>query len=349
MEITVLELAVLVGGQLAFGADGSAVIRGVASLAEAGDGDVTFLAHPRYRALLTTCAATVALVPTDFAHPVPPACIYCEHPGKAFAKVLELFAPPPVELPTGIHPTAIIGKGVQLGECVSIQAHAVIEAGAVIGAGTTIGAHGYVGQNVCIGSDCVLSPRVTIMHRCTVGDRVIIHSGAVIGADGFGFEFRDGRHVKVPQTGIVEIHDDVEIGANTCIDRARFGRTVIGEGTKLDNLVQVGHNVQIGKHCILCGQVAIAGSVRVGNYVTLAGQSGTTGHITIGDKVTVGGGSGVTKSLCANEIVMGFPAIPAREWKEQIVYLRQLGALKKQVKAIEQHLASQGKVLPPET
>lgn len=349
MEITVSELAVLVGGQLAFGADGSAIVRSVASLAEAGAGDVTFLAHPRYRMLLNTCAATVALVPSDFSRSVPPVCILCEHPGKAFAKVLEFFAPPPIELPQGIHPSAVIGKDVKLGADVNIQANAVIEDRAVIGDRTTIGAHGYVGQDVRIGADCLLHPRVTIMHRCTVGNRALIHSGAVIGADGFGFEFRDGRHIKVPQTGIVEIHDDVEIGANTCIDRARFGRTVIGEGSKLDNLVQVGHNVVIGKHCMLCGQVGIAGSVRIGNYVTLAGQSGTTGHISIGDKVTVGGGSGVTKSLDSSEIVIGFPAIPAREWKEQMVLLRQLGTIKKRITLIEQNLRPPKKSLPSET
>ncbi len=349
MEITVSELAAFVGGQLASGAEGSALIRGVASLAEASAGDVTFLAHPRYRPLLSTCAATVALVPADFSHKVPPACIYCEHPGKAFAKVLDFFAPPPIELASGIHPSAVVGKGVQLGEGVSIHAGAVIEDRVVIGDRTMICAQAFIGQDVRIGADCVLQPRVTVMHRCIVGNRVLIHSGAVIGADGFGFETRDGRHVKVPQTGIVEIHDDVEIGANTCIDRARFGRTVIGEGTKMDNLVQVGHNVQIGKHCLLCGLVGIAGSVRIGNYVTLAGQSGTTGHITIGDRVTVAGGSGVTKSLEPNEIVIGFPAAPAREWKEQMVLIRQIGRFKERIAHLEHLVSEFGKNLPPET
>ena len=336
--MNVSELATLVGGQLASGADGSVIVRGVASLAEAGPGDVTFLGHPRYRPLLTACSASVALVPATFTHPVSPICIYCENPGQAFAKVLAHFAPPPIVLPEGIHPTAIIGKDVTLGADVRIQPYAVIENGATIGDRTIVGAHGYIGQEARIGADCLLHPRVTVMHRCTVGNRAVIHSGAVIGADGFGFEFKDGRHVKVPQTGIVEIHDDVEIGANTCIDRARFGRTVVGEGCKLDNLVQVGHNVQVGKHCLLCGQVAIAGSVRIGNYVTFAGQSGATGHISIGDQVTVGGGSGVTKSLPPKELVIGLPAIPAAEWKEQVVHIRQIGKLKQRISIIEQTL-----------
>jgi UDP-3-O-[3-hydroxymyristoyl] glucosamine N-acyltransferase len=347
--MTVSELAALVGGQLASGADGSAIVRGVASLAEAGPGDVTFLAHPRYRLLLNTCAATVALVPASFAHAVPPLCIYCEHPGKAFAKVLEAFAPAPIVLASGIHPTAIIGKDVVLGENVAIHAYAVIEDRATIGARTTIGAHCFIGQDARIGHDSLLHPRVTLMHRCSIGNRALVHSGCVIGADGFGFEFRDGKHIKVPQTGTTEIHDDVEIGANSCIDRARFGRTVIGDGTKIDNLVQIGHNVVVGKHCMLCGQVGIAGSVRIGNYVTLAGQSGTNGHITIGDQVTVGGGSGVTKSLSPGEIVIGFPAVPAKEWKEQMVYLRQLGSMKKRINVIEQLLSTREKSFPPET
>ena len=346
--MTVSELAALVGGQLASGADGSIRIHRVASLAEAGPGDVTFLAHPRYRPLLMTCAASVALVPANFAHAVPTACIYCENPATAFAKVLEKFAPPEIILPQGIHPTAVIGKDVRLGEGVSIQPYAIIEDRATIGDRTTIGAHCYIGQEASVGADSLLHPRVTLMHRCTVGNRAVIHSGAVIGADGFGFETREGRHMKVPQTGIVEIHDDVEIGANTCIDRARFGRTVIGEGSKLDNLVQVGHNVQVGKHCFLCGHVGIAGSVRIGNYVTLAGQSGTAGHLTIGDKVVVGASGGVTKSLSSNGIYLGFPALPAAEWKEQTVHIRQIGKLKERIARLEQILSADSKNSIPE-
>jgi UDP-3-O-[3-hydroxymyristoyl] glucosamine N-acyltransferase len=345
--MTVSELAVLVGGQLASGADGSAVVRGVASLAEAAAGDATFLAHPRYLPLLQTSGASVAIVPAKFAHDVPPVLIYCENPAKAFAKVLEKFAPPEITLPSGIHPTAVIGKNVTLGEGVSIQPYAVIEDGAVIGDRSVIGAHNYIGQEVLVGEDCHFHARVTIMHRCKLGKRVLIHSGAVIGADGFGFEFQNGRHVKVPQTGIVEIHDDVEIGANSCVDRARFGRTVVGEGTKIDNLVQIGHNVQVGKHCMLCGQVGIAGSVRIGNYVTFAGQAGTTGHITIGDQVVVGGGSGVTKSLDPKEVVIGLPAIPAKDWKEQIVHVRHLGQIKKRLAVVEKMLAAHGESTQP--
>jgi UDP-3-O-[3-hydroxymyristoyl] glucosamine N-acyltransferase len=347
--MTVSALAALTGGQLASGADGSAIIRGVASLAEAAAGDVTFLATPQYRALLDTCAATVALVPQDYSYAAPPILIRCEHPAKAFAKVLELFAPPPVELSRGIHPTAVIGRDVTLGADVSIQAYAVIEDRAVIGERTVIGAHCYIGQDVRIGADGILQPRVTIMHRCKVGDRAVFHSGVVIGADGFGFEFKDGRHVKVPQTGIVEIGNDVEIGANTCVDRARFGRTTIGDGSKLDNLVQIGHNVKVGNNNLICALTGIAGSVRVGNYVTIAGQVGINGHITIGDKSMVGGCSGVVKSLEANGIYMGFPAVPAKEWKEQVVYMRQIGPIKKRLDLIEKILRDSEKNPPSAT
>ncbi len=347
--MTLSELAALTGGRLASGVDGSTVVRGVASLAEAAEGDITFLGSPQYRALLTTCNATVALVPADFAHVVPPFLIRCDNPAKAFAKVLEAFAPAPVELPRGIHPTAIIGRDVTLGSNVNIQAYAVIEDRAVIGNGTTIGAHAYIGQDVQIGDDCLFHPRVTIMHRCTVGHRAIFHSGVVIGADGFGFEFQGGRHVKVPQNGIVVIGNDVEIGANTCVDRARFGRTTIGDGSKLDNMVQIGHNVILGNHNILCAQVGIAGSVRLGSYVTIAGQVGINGHITIGDKSMIGGCSGVVKSVPPNAIYVGFPAVPAQEWKEQVVYMRQIGPIKKRLDIVEQLLRDSGKNPPSQT
>jgi UDP-3-O-[3-hydroxymyristoyl] glucosamine N-acyltransferase len=347
--MNISELAALTGGRLASGIDGSKVVRGVASLAEAAEGDITFLGSPQYRPLLTTCTATVALVPEDFAHVVPPILIRCEHPAMAFAKVLEAFAPPPIELPRGIHPTAIIGKDVILGANVNIQAYSVIEDRAVIGERTTIGAHAYIGQDVQVGDDCFFHPRVTIMHRCTVGHRAIFHSGVVIGADGFGFEFRDGKHVKVPQNGIVEVGNDVEMGANTCVDRARFGRTAIGDGSKLDNLVQIGHNVRLGNHDIICAQVGIAGSVRLGSYVTIAGKVGINGHITIGDKAMVGGFSGVVKSLAPNGIYIGFPAVPAQEWKEQLVYMRQIGPIKKRLEVVERFLRDSGKNPPPQT
>ena len=310
MTITVQELAALVGGQFAFPADGSKAVRGGAAIAEAGEGDLTFFGNAKYLAALKTCRATAALVPLDFSEEIPPVAIRVENPSLAFAKLLEKFAPVPVKFAPGIHPSAVIGSGVNIGEGASIQPFVVIEDVASVGAGTVVGAHGYIGHGASVGAACLLHPRVTIGARCIVGSRVVLHSGVVIGSDGFGYEFSGGKHVKIPQTGIVQIDDDVEIGANTTIDRARFGRTWIGEGTKIDNLVQIAHNVVIGKNCIVVSQTGISGSSRLGNYVTLAGQVGVVGHIEIGDQATVAAQSGVSKSIAAKEVVFGSPAIP---------------------------------------
>jgi UDP-3-O-[3-hydroxymyristoyl] glucosamine N-acyltransferase len=186
-----------------------------------------------------------------------------------------------------------------------------------------------------VGAACFFHARVTLGARCVVGDRVIVQSGAIIGSDGFGYHFTDGRHVKIPQTGIVQIDDDVEIGANTTIDRARFGRTWVRRGTKIDNLVQVAHNVVVGQHCVLVAQVGISGSTRLGNYVTLAGQVGVVGHIAIGDRATVGAQGGVSKDIPAGAVYQGSPAIPAQEWREQVAQLRRMDKLVARVKRLE--------------
>ncbi len=346
--MTVSELAALVGGQLASGADGSAKISGAAALAEALPGEVTFFGNPKYLLKLRASRATVALVPLAFAEEVPAACIRCENPTLAFSKVIEKFAPPPVHFAPGVHPTAVVAPGVRLGAGVSIQPHAVIEAGASIGDGTVVGAHSYIGHEAQIGGGCLIHPHVMIGFRCKIGSRVILHSGAVLGGDGFGFELQDGRHVKIPQIGIVQVDDDVEIGANSTVDRARFGRTWIGEGTKIDNLVQIGHNVVIGKHCILCAFVGVSGSTKIGDYVTLAGQVGTVGHVEIGDGVIVGAQAGVSKTLAVKQIYMGSPAVPAREWKEQVAQIHSLHKLRTRVARLEQLLGELEKSIQPE-
>ena len=200
----------------------------------------------------------------------------------------------------------------------------MIESGCVI-------AHG-----VRLGANCRIYPNVTVRERCILGDRVIVQPGAVIGSCGFGYEFQEGRHQKIPQTGIVEIEDDVEIGANTTIDRARFGRTVIGQGSKIDNLVQIAHNVQVGSHTIICAQVGVAGSTRIGSYVTLAGQVGLAGHLEIGDKAIIGAQSGLSKNVPSGSMVIGAPAKPMKEWKQTNFYISQLHKLFERVKELEQ-------------
>lgn len=333
----------MVGGQFASHADGEKVIHGVAAISEAGEGDVTFFGNAKYLAALKKSQATAALVPMDFSEAIPSVAIRVANPSLAFAQLIERFKPAPVRFSPGVHPTAVIGRDVVLGSEVSIQPYVVIEDGAKIGDRTVVGAHGYVGHGAVVGDDCHFHARVTIGARCVVGQRVIIHSGAVLGSDGFGFEFVQGRHVKIPQIGIVQVDNEVEIGANCTIDRARFGRTWIQEGVKIDNLVQVAHNVVIGKHCILVAQVGVSGSTKLGNYVTLAGQVGVVGHIEIGDQAIVGAQSGVSKSLAAKGTYMGSPAVPAKEWREQVSQIHRLERLVARLRKIEQLLGSQEK------
>jgi len=343
VDFTVQELAALVGGQLDSHADPNVLIYGCAAVGEAEKGQITFFGNAKYLPQLKASRASAALVPADFAEQISALPIRVANPSLAFAQLLERFTPLPIRFAPGIHPTAIVGQGVTLGENVSLQPYVVVEEGASIGAETVIGAHGYVGHEARIGRDCKLAPRVTVGARCEIGDRVIVHSGAVLGSDGFGFEFVDGRHVKIPQIGVVQIDDDVEIGANTTVDRARFGRTWIQEGTKVDNLVQIAHNVIIGKHCIVVSQAGISGSTRMGNYVTLAGQVGIVGHIEIGDQAIIAAKSGVSKSVAAKEVLFGYPAGPIKERKAELACVARLPKLYARVKKLEQVLDSQGK------
>lgn len=348
-QFTVQELAALVGGQFVSEAEGSKMIVGAAATADAGEGHITFFGNARYLAQLKASRATAALVPLDFDAAISAVAIRVENPSLAFAQLLEKFAPEPIRFAPGVHPTAILGCGVAVGENVSIQPYVVIEDGARIGANCVLGAHTYIGHEAVLGADCQLAPRVTVGARSVLGSRIIIHSGTVLGSDGFGFEFSGGRHVKIPQTGIVQIDDDVEIGANVTIDRARFGRTWIQEGTKIDNLVQIAHNVVIGKHCLIVSQAGISGSTRLGNYVTLAGQVGVVGHIEIGDETIVAAQSGVSKSLGPKQVVFGYPAMPLRESKEQLARIGRLPKLYERVKKLEQIVGSLPNSSPAES
>jgi UDP-3-O-[3-hydroxymyristoyl] glucosamine N-acyltransferase len=335
--MTLREVATMVSGWVA-PENESVEIQGVASLAESGPGDITFYGDPRYLRALRKAQATAVLVPHGSSEQVKPVQIWVDNPSAAFGRIVEHFAPAALSFPAGIHPSAVVDAGASIDRTACVLAGAVIERGVRIGRGSVIGAHVFLGHDAVVGDDCLLHPHATIRERCRIGNRVTIHSGGVIGADGFGYEFKDGRHLKIPQTGIVQIDDDVEIGANTTIDRARFGRTWIKTGAKIDNLVQIAHNVCIGEHAIICAQAGISGSSRIGNHATIAGQVGIVGHIEIGERAIVAAQSGVSKNVPAESIVCGSPPYPLREWKEQVARVSRLGKLIERVKRLEDRI-----------
>lgn len=341
--ITVTELAHLVGGEILRG-DAEMPLIGLNSLSDSVRGDVSFLGNPRYAKALKETLASAALVPQGFVPssenvPAEIALISVVNPTLAFSRVIEFFCPVKREREMGVHPTAVIAKGVKwVPELVSIGAHVVIEEGSEIGDGTVILPGVYVGADVKIGRDCVLHANSTIKERCIIGDRVVIHSGAVIGTDGFGYELINGRHQKIDQVGIVEIENDVEIGSCATIDRARFGSTLIGEGTKIDNLVQIGHNVRTGKHCILVSQTGISGSTKLGNYVVMGGQVGVAGHLRIGDRVSFMAKSGVTKDQHVPGVYTGFPARPIMEGRKMLAAPAKVPELIERVRQLEKKI-----------
>jgi len=338
---TLKELAEYLGGTVR--GDETCRVNGLAPLEAAGSDKITFLANPKYAAKVAdTGAGAVLMAPgsESFGRNV----IEVANPYLAFAKLLTLFYVQP-ERPRGVMPEACIGIGVSLGEDISIYPGAIVGDNVSLGDRCVIHPGAIIYDGVTIGDDTTIHANAVIRERCRVGSRCVIQPGAVIGSDGFGYAPDGSSYYPIPQIGIVVLEDDVEIGANTCIDRAALEATLIRRGTKLDNLVQVAHNCQIGEDCMIVSQVGISGSTRVGNHVTLAGQVGVAGHLTIGDNVIVGAQSGVPGSLAADAVYSGTPALPHKNWLKSMAVVANLPDLRKTVAALEKRIAGLEAVL----
>jgi UDP-3-O-[3-hydroxymyristoyl] glucosamine N-acyltransferase len=336
MGWTVAELAAKVGGVVE--GDGAATLVSLAGLREAQSGDLSFLSNPRYAGQMGRTQATAVLVNGAWSGQCAATLIRVDSADRAFAEAARLLSPSPVEPPAGIHPTAVIADGVEMAPGVSVGPHCVLEPGVKIGAGTALWALCFVGRDSVIGAGCRFYPLVSLREHTRIGDRVIIHNGAVIGSDGFGYVLEGEAWRKIPQVGRVEIGNDVEIGANVTIDRARFGRTVIGAGAKLDNLVQIAHNVRVGEHVAMAAQVGVAGSTVIGRGVRMGGQSGVAGHLVVGDRANVAGQAGVTKDVPPGMAVSGYPAAPHDEARRLHAMVARLPQLREHVAAIEERL-----------
>jgi UDP-3-O-[3-hydroxymyristoyl] glucosamine N-acyltransferase len=317
------------------------IVRGIAALKAARPGELSFLGNPKYKPEVTASAASIVLLPLDYVGEPKPnqMFLFLEKPSIGLAllcaRLEQLLWPKPAP---GIHPSAIIAPDAQIAPSASIGPLCIVESGVVIGERTQLQAQVFIGRKARIGSDCWLKVGVKISTECFLGNRVLIHPGAVVGADGFGYEFVSGRHEKIPQVGRVVIHNDVEIGANATLDRARFSETVIGEGTKIDNLVQIGHNVIVGKHCLICAQVGTSGSCKIEDYVVLGGQAGIAGHLTIGRGCRVDGQTGVNSDLEPGSSVKGSPCLPYALEQRVNVLRKRLPDLFKRVDALEERL-----------
>lgn len=337
-SVSAKQLAELVGGKLL--GDETKMVSGVSSLKDATPDQVSFVGNKKYQSQLETTKALVVLVCEDLEdEPLNGRTfIVCESVDLAFSKVIMVFAPEAPKYPAGVHPSAVIASSAVIGANVHVGPCAVIAEQVTIGDNTVIGAGSFVGQESKIGANCFISPNVTIMHRCYIGNRVILHPGVVVGGDGFGFVPGPRGIIKIPQIGVVQIDDDVEIGANTTLDRARFGKTWIKQGVKIDNQVMIAHNVVVGEWSILVAQCGIAGSAELGRGVTLAAKSGVNGHITLGDGVQVAGTSGVVKSLPAGAIALGTPAESQREFMTRWTLPKKVEKLTKKIEELENEL-----------
>ena len=339
LKLTVAEAAKITGTQDVSKPD--TAITALCSLEEAHEGGLCYLTSLEKADLLKDLKASALIVPESAKGqdiPFNGALLYAKNPEWAFILLMKYADAQKQKHTSGIHPTAVISGSAKLGANVSVGAYTVIEDGAQIGDNTVIFPQCYIGKNVSVGKNCYIYPQVVIREECVLKDYVILQAGAKIGSDGFGVTFYDGRHQKIPQIGNVVLGNDVEVQSNTCIDRAKISSTVIGDNTKIDNLVQIGHNVHVGMSSIMCAQVGVAGTTEIGNGVILAGQVGLAGHMSIGDRAQVGAQSGVMSSIPAGQTYFGYPAMPQREAFKLQAILRKLPEMHKEFRTFKKQL-----------
>ena len=313
-------------------------ISGVASLEDATPTQLSFLGNSKYAAQVKASMAGIILVPQDYHIEDEKCYIVCKDTSAAFSQIIDAFAPEPIKYAPGIHPSAYVADDAEIGAGCHIAPNAVIESGAKIGKNSVICGGAFIGHEAVLGENCLIQANVSIRERCVIGNNCIIHSGTAIGSDGFGFIPGANGHTKIPQVGIVELADDVEVGSCVCIDRARFGKTKIGQGTKIDNLVQIAHNAEIGKHCFIVAQAGIAGSTKLGNFVVMAAQTGVGGHLSIGDGVTITALAGVIKDIPAGQQVYGFPAVSKREFVRQSLRIKKIERFEKELAELKNQI-----------
>jgi UDP-3-O-[3-hydroxymyristoyl] glucosamine N-acyltransferase len=334
MPTKVKDIAKFVNGELI--GSGEVLISGINGVNEAREGELALVASPKYAELVRSTKASCVVVPRDLKGDFHKPIIKVDNPSIAFSRVIEIMMPGRIPHPKGTHPTAVIAKSAQIGKGASFGPYVVVEEGASIGENAILYPFCYIGKNTKVGKDCIIYPNVIIREEITIGDRVIIHPGSVVGSDGFGYDAReDGTSAKIPQLGTVIIEDDVELGACVTVDRARFSKTVIGKGSKIDNLVQIAHNVIIGPNCVVAAQSGISGSSELGRNVIFGGQVGVSDHVKIGDFVIAGAKTGVHKSFPAKTVLFGYPAKPIDKAREIIASVGLLPKLFERVRKLE--------------
>ncbi|MCX5680379.1 MAG: UDP-3-O-(3-hydroxymyristoyl)glucosamine N-acyltransferase [Candidatus Omnitrophica bacterium] len=337
MSMKLKEIAALIGGELV--GSGDVVIKGINGINEAREGDIAFIVSLKYEGSVESTKASAVLVPKDFKRPSAKPLIRINNPSAVFSKLVGLLFPERIPHPKGVHKSAAISDKAGVGKNCGIGAYVVMEDGTEIGDNTVIYGLSYIGKNTKIGRDCIIYPNVTIREEISIGDRVIIHSGSVIGSDGFGYDTqKDGTHIKIPQVGRIVIEDDVELGACVTIDRARFSKTVIGNGSKIDNLCQIAHNVKLGPNAMIAAQCGISGSCEIGRNVVMGGQVGVADHLKLGDFVVAGAKSGITKSFPSKTTLFWYPAKPVEKVRDIIASVGLLPKLFKRVNELESRI-----------